>query len=106
MHLYQIPQKYHQHTVSTPTLFTVEKCIDSLPFLNTEIKIVGDSFESIIYRKASNTNVLLNFSSICPLSWKKGIIFGALNRAKIACSNTVLLSQEINTVIALIYEQD
>ena len=84
--------------------FTVEKSIDSLPFLNTEIKIVGDSFESIIYRKASNTNVLLNFSSICPLSWKKGIIFGALNRAKIVCSNTVLLSQEINKLRTIFWK--
>lgn len=51
-----------------------------------------------------NTNVLLNFDAVCPLSWKKGIIFGALSRAKIVCSNTVLLSKEINKLRTIFWQ--
>ena len=84
--------------------FTVEKSTDSLPFLNTEIQIVGDHFESFIYRKETNTNVLLNFSAICPLSWKKGLIFGALSRAKTVCSSSDLLSKEINNLRTIFWK--
>ena len=47
--------------------FTVEKTINSLPFLDTEININGDNFESWVYRKPTNTGVVLNFNAICPL---------------------------------------
>ena len=76
--------------------FTVEKTINSLPFLDTEINIKGDNFESWVYRKPTNTGVVLNFNAICPLTWKKGLIFGALNRAKVICSNRELFLREVD----------
>ena len=75
--------------------FTVEKTVNSLPFLNTEIHITGDNFESWVYRKDTNTSVVLNWEAICPITWKKGIIFGALYRAKIICSNRDLFIKEV-----------
>ena len=77
--------------------FTVEKSINNvLPFLNTKITLVGDHFESCIYRKDTNTNVLLNACAVCPQSWKKGILFGALNRAKIVCNSRGSFMREAN----------
>ena len=75
--------------------FTLEKSTNSLPFLDTEIEIIDDKFESWVYRKATNTNVMLNANAVCPLSWKKGLLFGALHRAKMICSNQDLFMSEI-----------
>ena len=76
--------------------FTVEKSINSLSFLDTEIKISGDNFESWTYRKKTDTGVLLNLCAVCPRGWKKGLIFGALSRAKVICSSRELFLQEID----------
>ena len=76
--------------------FTVEESINNvLPFLNTEITLVGDHFDSCVFRKSTNTNVLLNMNAVCPISWKKSLIFGALNRAMVICSNRALFLEEV-----------
>ena len=91
----------HQH----PNIkFTVEKNINNvLPFLNTRIEIVGDHFESCIYRKDTNTNVLLNVCAVCPYSWKKGILFGALHRAKMICSSKPLFFKEVSKLRSIFF---
>jgi hypothetical protein len=77
--------------------FTVEKSINNvLPFLNTEIKLTGDNFESSVFRKDTNTNVLLNVNAVCPMSWRKGLVYGALNRAKTICSSKELFLKEVD----------
>ena len=76
--------------------FTVEEGVDSLPFLDTEIKINGDTFESWTYRKKTDTGVILNSVAVCPQNWKKSLIFGALNRAKVVCSSTELFLNEVD----------
>ena len=76
--------------------FTVEEGIGSLPFLDTEIRINGDIFESWTYRKKTDTGVILNSAAVCPQIWKKSLIFGALNRAKVVCSNIELFSNEVD----------
>ena len=77
--------------------FTIEESVDNvLSFLDTEIRIIGDEFESCVYRKSTNTDVLLNFGAVCPAAWKKGIILGSLNRAKLICSSLELFRREVN----------
>ena len=77
--------------------FTVEERNNNiLSFLDTRIRLVGERFESCVFRKSTNTDVLLNFSAICPSSWKKGVILGALNRAKVTCSSSELFSKEVS----------
>ena len=76
--------------------FTVEEGIGSLPFLDTEIKINGDTFESWTYRKKTDTGAILNLAAVCPQNWKKSLIFGALNRAKVVCSSTELFMNEVD----------
>ena len=75
--------------------FTIEEGTTSLPFLDTEIRITGDDFESWTYRKKTDTGVILNSSAVCPNNWKKGLILGALNRAKVICSSSEHLANEI-----------
>ena len=59
--------------------------------MDTQISLVGDRFESCAFRKSLNTDALLNFSAICPFSWKTGVILDALTRAKVICSNSELV---------------
>ena len=49
-----------------------------------------------MFRKKTNTDVLLNNDAICPVSWKRGLIFGALNRAKMICSTQELFLKEVS----------
>ena len=76
--------------------FTVEESENNvLAFLDTQISIKDDEFQSCVFRKKTNTDVLLNNDAICPVSWKRGLIFGALNRAKMICSTQELFSKEV-----------
>ena len=61
--------------------FTVDESENNiLSFLVTRICIKGDEFSACVLRKSTNTVVLLNFSAMCPVAWKRGIILGSLNR--------------------------
>ena len=68
------------------------------------MKLVGDHFESCVFRKSTNTNVVLNMSAVCPMSWKKSLIFGALNRAKIICSNRDLFLEEVENLRVIFWK--
>ena len=54
--------------------FTIEKSTETLPFLDVEIKLNENSFDSWVWRKKTHTGVLLNFTAITPLKWKFGLI--------------------------------
>ena len=75
--------------------FTVEVGGNHLAFLDTQILIENSDFETWIYRKTTNTNVILNFSAICPIQWKKGLVKCFLYRAWTICSNYKRLHEEI-----------
>ena len=72
--------------------FTVDEAtINSFPFLDVEIEIVGNSVDTWVFRKKTHTGVMLNFSALVPNSWKSGLIRGMLHRAKKICSSEELL---------------
>ena len=75
--------------------FTIEKATSTLNFLDVEIKINDTAYDTCIWRKPTNTGLLLNFHSICPTTWKSGLIKCFLHRAKYICSNYSLYRQEI-----------
>ncbi len=54
----------------------------SLPFLDIDVSIKSNSFETSVYRKLTNTDVLLNFEAAAPMAWKKGVINCFLTRAR------------------------
>ena len=76
--------------------FTYELGGDTLPFLDTEICIKNGNFESWVYRKKTNTNVILNCFSLCPNTWKRGLVACFLHRAWTVCSTRALFLQEVN----------
>ena len=77
--------------------FTVESMDDDkfLPFLDVEVKLVDDGVETWVHRKPTDTEVILNYSSLAPMSWKIGLAKCFVNRAKKICSNTNYLRKEI-----------
>ena len=84
--------------------FTVELATHSLPFLDVDVAISNDNVNLCIYRKKTNTNVLLNFGAITPFKWKESLIFGALHRALKICSSTSLFNQEVNKLCHIFHK--
>ena len=79
--------------------FTHEIGGDRIPSLDTEIMIPSSNntnvCDSIVYRKPTNTDVLLNFSVLCLMKWKIGLILCFLNQAYQICSNWNLFHVEV-----------
>ena len=84
--------------------FTLEKSINSLPFLDTEMTIREGSLESSVWRKPSHTGLLLNYHAVCPLKWKFGLITCILNRAKAICSTESLFRSEITKLKEMFFK--
>ena len=76
--------------------FTYELGGDRMPFLDTEVKLSSNGLESTIFRKKTNTDVVLNHTAIAPTKWKTGLIKCFLHRADVVCSNEKLRKEEIN----------
>ena len=51
--------------------------------------------DTCVWRKPTNTGLLLNFNALCPNNWKSGLIMCLLHRAKKICSSTELYVQEL-----------
>ena len=91
------PFLHHINSQHPNIKFTVEESVNNiLPFLDTCIELKGDYFESYVYRKKTNTNVLLNAEATCPVNWKRSVIFGAINRAKRICKSHNLFLKEVS----------
>ena len=67
----------------------------SFPFLNVEIKINNNTFDSWIYRKPTNTNVFLNYKATAPNSYKRGLILCLLTTAKRLSSSNAYFYTEV-----------
>ena len=76
--------------------FTIEKGGLCMPFLDVDVKIIDHTFVTSVFRKLTHTGVFLNYFSIAPTSWKRGLIFCLLNRAKLICSSSSLFDTEVN----------
>ena len=79
--------------------FTYELGPAVLPYLDTCIDItkeIGGKFKSYVFRKASNTGLLLNFNALCPFKWKIGLIHCMINRAYAICNDWQLFTKEMD----------
>ena len=70
------------HKNLTFTMETVNTSSNSLPFLDAEVRINDTRFETSVYKKPTNTGVLLNYEAMAPKTWKKAIIKCFVVRAK------------------------
>ena len=79
-------------------IFTMESSTSNkLPFLDINVKLEENRVITSIYKKPSNTDVLLNFDSCTPQSWKKNLIRQLLIRNKRLVSEE-LQNQEIDRI--------
>ena len=93
MHFFHVLNNMHKNI-----RFTYEVGNSNLAFLDTEVSIVNAEFESWVYRKKTNTNVILNAFAMCPNEWKKGLVYCFLNRAWIICSSQTRFQEEVETL--------
>ena len=77
--------------------FTIEQSTkaNTLSFLDVQVKLLNDGYETNVWRKSTNTGLLLNFNAMCPKIWKSGLISCFLHRAKSICSNYELYLKEV-----------
>lgn len=79
--------------------FTYEIGKGKIAFLDTDISLPSkttDTFSSEVYRKPTNTGVILNFTALCPINWKTGLIMCFLHRAYLVCSSWTLFHNEVS----------
>ena len=68
----------------------------SIAFLDVTIALCdSNDFETSVFRKPTNTNLLLNFTSYAPSSYKNSIITCFINRAFSICSTWKAFNSEI-----------
>ena len=70
----------------------------SLPFLNIEISINDGKFDTKVYRKPTNTGILMNFNSNAPMKWKKALIKYMLLRAYKLSSSFEFFQAEVEKI--------
>ena len=83
--------------------FTLENCTKTLPFLDVEIEINSSHFDTWVWRKSTNTGLLMNFNALCPKTWKQGLINCFLHRAKNICSTNTLFYSEVKNLRNIFY---
>ena len=68
--------------------YTVETSkIEFLAFLDVSVQKIETELLTSVYRKTTNTNMLINWNAKSPKNWKVGIIKCLLNRALRICNN-------------------
>ena len=67
--------------------FTMEVSSSALPFLDVSVVIKNDAYDIKVYRKPTNTGVLMHYESTAPLRWKKALVRCLLRRAMTLSSN-------------------
>lgn len=76
--------------------FTCDKAVSSISFLDVKIIVNDNNTDTFVWRKPTDTGLLLNFNAFCPSRWKSGLILCLLHRAKMICSNDNLFLNEVN----------
>ena len=63
--------------------------------MDVQVKLLNDGYKTNVWRKSTNTDLLLNFNAMCLKIWKSGLIIYFLHRAKCICSNCELYLKEM-----------
>ena len=84
--------------------FTHEMGGEAMSFLDTFVRLQPGGVSSTVYRKPTNTNVLLNSTAVAPTSWKTGLMKCLLNRAKVVCSDDKALHNEHIKLQSVFYD--
>ena len=60
-----------------------------------QIKKIKNQLQTSVYRKPTDTNLIIQYTSTCPKSWKLGLINFYLNRALNISSNILTFEEEL-----------
>ncbi len=78
--------------------FTIETSATFLPFLDTAVSIDNDQFQSWVYRKPTNTGVILNYHAVAPRRWKESLVTCMLTRALRVSSSLKYFHSELDAI--------
>ena len=78
--------------------FTVEVGSTTLPFLDVHVDTSSGNSRFSVFRKETYTGLLLNFSAVCPMLWKRSLICCLLKRAFDICSDHTTFMKEVCTI--------
>ena len=82
--------------------FTVEVGNKKIPFLDIDINVENSCLETEVYRKPTNTNLLLNYEANVPKQWKRGLVQTLLHRAYNVCSNWIKFDKEVDKLVNIL----
>ena len=74
-----------------------------MPFLDTNVTLSPDGLKSSVFRKKTNTDVVLHYDAIAPNSWKTGLIKCMLHRADLVCSDEDTREKEFSKLKAIFF---
>ena len=94
---FDILNNQHQNLI-----FTMETNKGQLPFLDVSVSISNGKYNTRVYRKPTNTGVMMNFNCEAPTSWKKSLIRCLLLRAFRNSSDFYLFQVEIETLKSIL----
>ena len=82
--------------------FTYELGLEGkLPFLDVRLCRKGRKFYTILYRKATNNDVYLNWNAFAAISWKRGTLKTLIERAYLICSTEELRNRELKNILRM-----
>ena len=84
-------------------IFTMEMSTSSLPFLDISVSIKNGSYHTEVYRKETNTGVLMHYNSMAPNKWKRALIKCLISRAyRISSSHSGFINEaeKIKSILA------
>ena len=77
-----------------------------LPFLDVLLIKKGNNIVTTVYRKATTSDIYLNWKSFAPSSWKRGTLKTLVDRAYLICSNITLRKKEIDHLKKVFHEKN
>ena len=78
--------------------FTMETTKDSLPFLDVSITIKKGKYNTQVYRKPTNTGILMSYDCVAPTKWKRSLVKCMLLRAYRVSSEADYFSSEVDKI--------
>ena len=93
-------EKFHKklNKLHKSISFTYELGGNELPFLDINIKLKREEITTKVHKKEIDTDVILNFSAVAPIKWKRALILWFVNRARIIASTHNIYKQEITSL--------
>ena len=94
-HLSDLKEKMERKSVLK---FTYEIGYNNLAFLDVNVKIHNERFQTSVHTTPTNSGNLLNYLSECPDKYKTGVITTLLHRARKICSDNTLFLCEVDRI--------